>query len=130
MSERVLLSRLEMFLYVQVTSARLCTHPSASHSPAVICHLLIPLPTPPCRISGTRSLSSLRHASIPASKESPVCRQAASTVVMTSEFEKSNPFADELKATAKYIATRGKGILASDESNATTGKRCVDGVGG
>ena len=33
----------------------------------------------------------------------------------------ANPFAEELKATAKYIATRGKGILASDESNATTG---------
>jgi len=30
---------------------------------------------------------------------------------------------EELRATAKYIAQRGKGILASDESNATTGKR-------
>ena len=40
----------------------------------------------------------------------------------------SNPFEDELCATAKYIATRGKGILASDESNATTGKR-LDSVG-
>ncbi len=39
------------------------------------------------------------------------------------EFEKVNPYAAELKATAKYIATRGKGILASDESNGTTGKR-------
>lgn len=37
--------------------------------------------------------------------------------------ENSNPYLDELRATAKYIATRGKGILASDESNATTGKR-------
>jgi len=37
-------------------------------------------------------------------------------------------FEDELRATAKYIATRGKGILASDESNATTGKR-LDSVG-
>lgn len=34
----------------------------------------------------------------------------------------ANPYAEELKATAKYIATRGKGILASDESNATTGE--------
>jgi len=40
----------------------------------------------------------------------------------------SNPFEEELCATAKYIATRGKGILASDESNATTGKR-LDSVG-
>lgn len=37
--------------------------------------------------------------------------------------EKQNPYAEELKANAKYIAQRGKGILASDESNATTGKR-------
>lgn len=40
----------------------------------------------------------------------------------------NNPFEEELRATAKYIATRGKGILASDESNATTGKR-LDSVG-
>ncbi|PRW59176.1 fructose-1,6-bisphosphate aldolase [Chlorella sorokiniana] len=40
----------------------------------------------------------------------------------------ANPYAEELKATAKYIATRGKGILASDESNATTGKR-LESVG-
>ena len=42
------------------------------------------------------------------------------------EFE--NPYMDELKATAKKIAGRGRGILASDESNATTGKR-LDTVG-
>jgi fructose-bisphosphate aldolase class 1 len=40
----------------------------------------------------------------------------------------SNPFAEELKQTAKYIAQRGRGILASDESNATTGKR-LESVG-
>lgn len=44
-------------------------------------------------------------------------------VCRTSKFETGNPFADELRETAKYISTRGKGILASDESNATTGKR-------
>lgn len=42
---------------------------------------------------------------------------------MTSEFEKSNPYAEELKETAAYIARPGRGILASDESNMTTGKR-------
>lgn len=42
---------------------------------------------------------------------------------MVSSTEKENPFMDELKATAKKIAGRGRGILASDESNATTGKR-------
>ncbi|EFJ45173.1 hypothetical protein VOLCADRAFT_82483 [Volvox carteri f. nagariensis] len=34
-----------------------------------------------------------------------------------------SPYAEELKKTAAYIAQKGKGILASDESNATTGKR-------
>jgi hypothetical protein len=37
----------------------------------------------------------------------------------------SNPFAEEMKLTAKKIAGRGRGILASDESNATTGKRLM-----
>ena len=36
--------------------------------------------------------------------------------------QKDNPFAEELKETAKYISRRGHGILASDESNATTGR--------
>lgn len=44
-------------------------------------------------------------------------------VVMTSNFEKTNPYVEELKKTAAYITQPGKGILASDESNATTGKR-------
>lgn len=35
----------------------------------------------------------------------------------------SNPYADELRTTAKSISNRGRGILASDESNVTTGKR-------
>lgn len=67
----------------------------------------------------------------------PVKRQAgaqrgvarpALQVVATSQAEKCNPYAEELKATAKYIAQRGKGILASDESNATTNKR-LEAVG-
>ena len=35
--------------------------------------------------------------------------------------QKENPFAEELIATAQYISRSGHGILASDESNATTG---------
>eukprot|EP00877_Chromochloris_zofingiensis_P013410 jgi/Chrzof1/8322/Cz03g06050.t1 len=58
----------------------------------------------------------------------PAGRKLTVTPVCASKFEASSPYADELKATAKYIATRGKGILASDESNATTGKR-LDSVG-
>lgn len=50
-------------------------------------------------------------------------RSLKRSAVMTSAFEATNPYTEELKATAKYIARRGRGILASDESNATTGKR-------
>jgi len=35
----------------------------------------------------------------------------------------ANPLRDEVVAAARHIASPGKGILASDESNATTGKR-------
>lgn len=64
-----------------------------------------------------------RHGlpAVPAVRRSKYC-----TPLMTFEagvFETDNPFADELKATAQYIASRGSGILASDESNSTTGKR-------
>lgn len=52
----------------------------------------------------------------------------ASSLQMLNLAEKNNPYMDELKATAKKIAGRGRGILASDESNATTGKR-LDSVG-
>lgn len=37
--------------------------------------------------------------------------------------EHTNPYTEEMRATAKYIARRGHGILAADESNATTNKR-------
>eukprot|EP00177_Eucheuma_denticulatum_P005751 GFKZ01010494.1.p1 GENE.GFKZ01010494.1~~GFKZ01010494.1.p1 ORF type:complete len:412 (+),score=70.77 GFKZ01010494.1:1705-2940(+) len=74
--------------------------------------------TPPLLSSTARPtfhLRTPRHA-----------RPTPSPPLMTFEagiFETTNPFADELKATAKYIAARGRGILASDESNSTTGKR-------
>lgn len=49
--------------------------------------------------------------------------RCSSVVVAGLATEKDNPFAEELKANAKHISRRGRGILASDESNATTGKR-------
>uniref|UniRef100_A0A383VHG3 fructose-bisphosphate aldolase n=1 Tax=Tetradesmus obliquus TaxID=3088 RepID=A0A383VHG3_TETOB len=83
-------------------------------------------------------LSSSRGAGMPAarsssSRSSSRCaaragRTTAVKVVATSRFEASNPFMEEMRATAAHIATRGKGILASDESNATTGKR-LESVG-
>jgi fructose-bisphosphate aldolase, class I len=74
------------------------------------------------------SLSNSAFASPACAPRRAVCAAPAAPVVpaMTYEagvFEDSNPFAAELKETAKYIAARGKGILASDESNSTTGKR-------
>lgn len=52
-------------------------------------------------------------------------KRSPAQIVMTSEFEKQNPYTKELKQTASFISQPGKGILASDESNATTGKRSV-----
>lgn len=72
-------------------------------------------------------LSSTKTSFTPARALPSTRVQNASTpLCMTYEagvFEKTNPYAAELKATAKYIASRGSGILASDESNSTTGKR-------
>ena len=60
-----------------------------------------------CRgvISQRKSSAAPRRASVRAYASSP------------------SAYADELRETAKYISRRGRGILASDESNATTGKR-------
>jgi fructose-bisphosphate aldolase class I len=63
-----------------------------------------------------------------ASRPTRTNRRVAFKAVASSAFEKGNPYLEEMKATAKYIAKRGKGILASDESNATTGKR-LESVG-
>lgn len=40
-----------------------------------------------------------------------------------------NQFKEELMKNAKYLSTRGKGILASDESNSTCGKRLESAIG-
>mmetsp|Transcript_14837 Transcript_14837/g.21825 ORF Transcript_14837/g.21825 Transcript_14837/m.21825 type:complete len:408 (-) Transcript_14837:69-1292(-) len=73
---------------------------------------------------GDRSVLSCSRAGRRVSQSG---RRAVATPVTMSfaagVFEKSNPYADELKATARYISQRGRGILASDESNSTTGKR-------
>eukprot|EP00179_Madagascaria_erythrocladioides_P006894 CAMPEP_0198323388 /NCGR_PEP_ID=MMETSP1450-20131203/11648_1 /TAXON_ID=753684 ORGANISM="Madagascaria erythrocladiodes, Strain CCMP3234" /NCGR_SAMPLE_ID=MMETSP1450 /ASSEMBLY_ACC=CAM_ASM_001115 /LENGTH=403 /DNA_ID=CAMNT_0044027083 /DNA_START=86 /DNA_END=1297 /DNA_ORIENTATION=- len=76
-----------------------------------------PVVTPSFTHGATLSLSSRR--SVVHSRRSVAVRMTYQAGV----FEQSNPYADELKATAKYISARGRGILASDESNSTTGKR-------
>jgi fructose-bisphosphate aldolase, class I len=58
------------------------------------------------------------------------CGRKSSTarLVIRAALPTANPFEEELRATAKYISARGRGILASDESNVTTGKR-LESVG-
>lgn len=78
--------------------------------------------TAPSSVSASRSYGSWAPASVVAARVAP----AAAAPNMTFEagvFERTNPYAEELKKTANYIARNGKGIMASDESNSTTGKR-------
>lgn len=65
------------------------------------------------------SQQSIRRSSI--FQNARVLRKVHRSVQCTASA--SVPFEEELTSNAKYIATRGKGILASDESNMTTGKR-------
>lgn len=69
------------------------------------------------------SVAGIRRACGLTQERRPVAR--AQAVVVRAA---ANPFEEELKNTAKYIAQRGRGILASDESNATTNKR-LEAVG-
>lgn len=55
-------------------------------------------------------------------------RPARSSTLKCSAIKAQTPYADELIATANKIATKGHGILAMDESNATCGKR-LDSIG-
>lgn len=67
-----------------------------------------------------------RRSAAPAGRSS---RSRVQTKVVCRAFNSmESPLAEELKKTAAYIAQKGKGILASDESNATTGKR-LESVG-
>ena len=75
--------------------------------------------------------SSSRAASSSPRRIAPSHYHAASSsqhlrtasISMTSAFERENMFLAEMKVTAKEIARRGCGILATDESHATVGKR-------
>lgn len=77
------------------------------------------LTTPACGLGSSAAVAPIpvRRCAVRAAPSAPRMTYEAGV------FEGSNPFAAELKETAAYIAARGKGILASDESNGTTGKR-------
>ena len=69
------------------------------------------------------SLAPATRRSSPSAARSVRASAAVAPFRATNGGNFDNPFTAELEATAQYIAKRGKGILASDESNATTGKR-------
>jgi len=71
-------------------------------------------------VSASRAYGTWAPAPVVAARVAP----AAPTMTFEAGvFEHTNPYAAELKETANYIARNGRGILASDESNSTTGKR-------
>jgi Fructose-bisphosphate aldolase class-I len=85
---------------------------------------LCPSAAATCRDLPHRCAGTPRQARFAAGRRlQRVYRRPASVICRTSKFEQGNSFADELRETARYISSPGKGILASDESNATTGKR-------
>lgn len=89
---------------------------------------LLFLPVSPVRTTPGTASASLRTTTFVCSQlarhvSAPSRRAAVRMTYEAGPFETSNPYAAELKQTAAYIASRGKGILASDESNSTTGKR-------
>lgn len=61
-------------------------------------------------------MAALQQSSIrlhgAASRPTRSSRRVAFKAVASSAFEKGNPYLEEMKQTAKYIAKRGKGILA------------------
>ena len=65
--------------------------------------------------------AAYRSSSIP--RQRCVQRDRCPILAMTSTFEHENPFVSEMTATARRIARRGHGILATDESTPTAGKR-------
>lgn len=82
--------------------------------------------TAPASLSASRSYGTWAAAPAGAGRVTPAAAPAVAAPTMTFEagvFERTNPYAVELKETANYIARNGRGIMASDESNSTTGKR-------
>lgn len=71
-----------------------------------------------------------RHAAAGFSVRRPKASSSLGSrlVVCSLSPERQGAYHDELRETAKYISRRGFGILASDESNMTTGKR-LDSIG-
>lgn len=72
-------------------------------------------------LSSSHCIASRRPFAAAGAAAKRAARPVAAMAGLSSQT--SNPFAEELQQTAKYIAQRGRGILASDESNATTGAR-------
>lgn len=80
----------------------------------------------------TTTIAASRAARPTRARRSIVVASASRTTFsgIHGRVEHTNPYTEELRATAKYIARRGHGILAADESNATTNKRLQASPGG
>jgi len=61
-------------------------------------------------------------AALASAARAPLAVRARGLALM-SAFEDQCEFIDEMKATAKQLSRAGHGILATDESNPTAGKR-------
>jgi len=102
----------------QIASTGECTGAGACQRPSPglrACRGAALAPAPPPAGQAVRAVRRSRGAAR--------ARRAATRVACLPDIEGNNSFTEELRATAKYISRRGFGILASDESNATTGKR-------
>jgi len=65
----------------------------------------------------------LASADVPSVRQRLGSAERSMTIAMTSQFEQSNRHVEEMVATAQRISRRGHGILATDESVPTAGKR-------
>lgn len=84
----------------------------------------VPVVSSRSSVSASCSLSTSSFVAVRTARVAPLVSKPLTKMTFEAGvFEESNPYAAELKETAKYIAQRGRGILASDESNSTTGKR-------
>ena len=65
----------------------------------------------------------LASADVPSARQRLGSAERSLPIAMTSQFEQSNRHVEEMVATAQRISRRGHGILATDESVPTAGKR-------
>ena len=63
------------------------------------------------------------HGALMSPLSRPVPTTRSSAILMVSDFERYNPYIKEMQETARKISRPGHGILATDESTPTAGRR-------